>query len=34
MCSNFLRDHAVLTFLQSGFIPGDSTVNQLSSAKH
>ena len=26
---NFLRDHDVLTSLQSDFIPGDSTVNQL-----
>ena len=26
---NFLRDHDVLTSLQSGFIPGVSTVNQL-----
>ena len=24
---NFLRGHDVLTSLQSGFIPGDSTVN-------
>ena len=31
---NSLRDHAILTLLQSGFIPGDSTVNQLSFAKH
>ena len=26
---NFTRDHEILTSLQSGFIPGDSTVNQL-----
>ena len=26
---NFLRDHDVITSLLSGFIPGDSTVNQL-----
>ena len=26
---NFLMDHEVLTTLQSGFISGDSTVNQL-----
>ena len=26
---NFICDHDVLTSLQSGFIPGDSTVNQL-----
>ena len=26
---NFIRDHEILTTLQSGFIPGDSTVNQL-----
>ena len=26
---NFFRDHQVITTLQSGFIPGDSTVNQL-----
>ena len=26
---NFLRQHHVLASLQSGFIPGDSTVNQL-----
>ena len=26
---NFLMDHAVLTTLQSGFISGDNTVNQL-----
>ncbi|MCG8116730.1 MAG: reverse transcriptase domain-containing protein, partial [Candidatus Thiodiazotropha endolucinida] len=26
---NFIRDHNLLTSLQSGFIPGDSTVNQL-----
>ena len=26
---NFFREHEVITTLQSGFIPGDSTVNQL-----
>ena len=26
---NFFRDHQVITNLQSGFIPGNSTVNQL-----
>ena len=26
---NFLQDHEVLTRLQSGFVPGDSTANQL-----
>lgn len=26
---NFLTDHNVITSLQSGFVPGDSTVNQL-----
>ena len=26
---NFLNDHHVFTTLQSGFVPGDSTVNQL-----
>ena len=26
---NFLSEHQVITTLQSGFIPGDSTVNQL-----
>ena len=26
---NFLRDNNILTTLQSGFVPGDSTVNQL-----
>ena len=26
---NYLRDHNILSPLQSGFIPGDSTVNQL-----
>ena len=25
----FLRDHNILTSLQSSFIPGDSTVNKL-----
>ena len=25
----FFRDNEVITTLQSGFIPGDSTVNQL-----
>ena len=27
---NFVRDHDLLSALQSGFIPGDSTVNQLT----
>ena len=27
---NHLRDNNLLSFLQSGFIPGDSTVNQLT----
>ena len=27
---NHLRDNNILTHLQSGFIPGDSTVNQLT----
>ena len=26
---NFLKEHQVITTLQSGSIPGDSTVNQL-----
>ena len=26
---NFFRKHEVITTLQSGFIPGDSTVNKL-----
>ena len=26
---NFLNANSVITFLQSGFVPGDSTVNQL-----
>ena len=26
---NYIRDHESLPALQSGFIPGDSTVNQL-----
>ena len=26
---NFIRDKNILTTLQSGFIPGDSAVNQL-----
>ena len=26
---NFLKDQEVLTRLQSGFVPGDSTANQL-----
>lgn len=26
---NFFHEHEVLTTLQSGFVPGDSTVNQL-----
>ena len=31
---NFLRDHGLLTKLQSGFIPGDSTVHQLAFLYH
>ena len=27
---NHFRDNSILTSLQSGFIPGDSTVNQLT----
>ncbi len=27
---NYLRDHDLLSSLQSGFVPGDSTVNQLT----
>ena len=27
---NFLHDHRILSPLQSGFIPGDSTINQLT----
>ena len=26
---NYIRDHEILSALQSGFIPGDLTVNQL-----
>ena len=26
---NYIRDHEILSALQSGFIPGDSTINQL-----
>ena len=26
---NYIRDHKILSALQSGFIPGDSTINQL-----
>ena len=26
---NYIRDHEILSALQLGFIPGDSTVNQL-----
>ena len=26
---NFFRDNNVITAFQSGFVPGDSTVNQL-----
>ena len=26
---NFFRDNGVITAFQSGFVPGDSTVNQL-----
>jgi hypothetical protein len=28
--NNFLRDDNIITSLQSGFVPGDSTVNQLT----
>ena len=31
---NYLRDHALITLCQSGFIPGDSTVNQLAQIYH
>ena len=27
---NFFRNNAVITSLQSGFVPGDSTVNELA----
>ena len=27
---NFCRDNSIISTLQSGFVPGDSTVNQLS----
>ena len=27
---NYIRDHEILSALESGFIPGDSTVNQLA----
>ena len=30
---NYIRDHEILSALQSGFIPGDSTVNPLMKAK-
>ena len=26
---NYFKDHNIITCLQSGFVPGDSTVNQL-----
>ena len=26
---NFFEDHEVIKYLQSGFVSGDSTVNQL-----
>ena len=26
---NYFNDHSLITCLQSGFVPGDSTVNQL-----
>ena len=26
---NYFNDHSIITCLQSGFVPGDSTVNQL-----
>ena len=26
---NFFQEHHIITTLQSGFVPGDSTVNQL-----
>ena len=31
---NFLHEHGLLTRFQSGFIPGDSTVNQLAFLYH
>ena len=27
---NFFQDNNIITCLQSGFVPGDSTVNQLT----
>ena len=30
MYLTFFRDHNVITTLQSGFLPGDSTINQLT----
>ena len=32
--SNFIRDNKLLTPLQSGFAPGDSTINQLLHIYH
>ena len=31
---NFLRDHSLITRFQSGFVPNDSTVNQLVELYH
>ena len=31
---NFIRDNKLLTPLQSGFVPGDSTINQLLNIYH
>ena len=31
---NFLQENHVITALQSGFVPGDSTVNQLTDLKN
>ena len=31
---NFIREHGLLSAFQSGFIPGDSTINQLAHVYH
>ena len=31
---NFIRDHGILSAFQSGFVPGDSTINQLIHVYH
>ena len=31
---HFIRDHRLITKFQSGFIPGDSTINQLVHVYH